>query len=208
MKKFSVLSTVVVCTMLLAACAPGAAPATTAPTAVPAVPTATTAPAAPTIAPAEPTTAAPTAAAAPTATSVPAATATSAAPVAVATIPPDKLSQKDHLLICSDFPYPPQEFFDENGDPAHVDGLGIGRSDHTVQLTLNDRVAITQKPVSLWSIFGHGRRWMRLPAPLLLPSGSRLTALVTPVQLPSTATSRWLGHLTFAGARIYAGGAQ
>lgn len=39
----------------------------------------------------------------------------------VATIPADKLVQKGHLLICTDFPYPPQEFFDENGEPKGVD---------------------------------------------------------------------------------------
>ncbi len=53
----------------------------------------------------------------------PAATPT-AAPASVktvATIPPDSLVQKNHLLICTDFPYPPQEFFDENGNPQGVD---------------------------------------------------------------------------------------
>jgi hypothetical protein len=98
------------------------------------------------------------------------------------------------------------EFFDENGDPAHVDGLGIDRSHHTVDLTVNDDKKVTQKPVSLWSLFGHGRRWMKLASPLVVSSGSRLTAMVTPVQMPSAATTRWLGHLTFAGARIYPGG--
>jgi polar amino acid transport system substrate-binding protein len=39
----------------------------------------------------------------------------------VAAIPADKLAQKNHLLICTDFPYPPQEFFDENGDPKGLD---------------------------------------------------------------------------------------
>lgn len=42
-------------------------------------------------------------------------------PTPVANIPADKLAQKNHLLICTDFPYPPQEFFDENGDPQGVD---------------------------------------------------------------------------------------
>jgi polar amino acid transport system substrate-binding protein len=36
-------------------------------------------------------------------------------------ISPDKLAQKSHLLICTDFPYPPQEFFDENGNPQGLD---------------------------------------------------------------------------------------
>jgi polar amino acid transport system substrate-binding protein len=29
--------------------------------------------------------------------------------------------QNNHLLMCSDIPYPPQEFFDENGDPQGLD---------------------------------------------------------------------------------------
>jgi polar amino acid transport system substrate-binding protein len=33
----------------------------------------------------------------------------------------DLLAQKGHLLICTDFPYPPQEFFDENGNPQGMD---------------------------------------------------------------------------------------
>lgn len=48
----------------------------------------------------------------------------------VATIPADKLAQANHLLICSDFPYPPQEFFDANGDPQGLDveiGTEIGK---------------------------------------------------------------------------------
>jgi polar amino acid transport system substrate-binding protein len=50
-------------------------------------------------------------------------TTTSGGPVGtpVATIPPDLLAQKTHLLICTDFPYPPQEFFDENGNPQGLD---------------------------------------------------------------------------------------
>ena len=109
MKKFSVLSFVVICTMLLAACAPAVPAATAAPTAAPAAATATTAPqAAPTN----------TVAAAPT--TAPTATATPAAPTPVAPVP-DTLAQKGHLLICTDFPYPPQEFFDENGNPQGLD---------------------------------------------------------------------------------------
>jgi polar amino acid transport system substrate-binding protein len=48
-------------------------------------------------------------------------TPTPAAPTPVAQIPPASLAQKAHLLICSDFPYPPQEFFDENGNPQGLD---------------------------------------------------------------------------------------
>jgi polar amino acid transport system substrate-binding protein len=39
----------------------------------------------------------------------------------VAQIPPENLAQKTKLLICTDFPYPPQEFFDENGNPQGLD---------------------------------------------------------------------------------------
>ena len=119
MKGFSFVSLVVVCTLLLAACAPAtpmAAPAA-APTAVPAAPTATTAP---TVAPAPTDTVAPPPTAVPTDTAVPP-TPTPAAPTPVAQISPDNLSQKGHLLICSDFPYPPQEFFDDNGNPQGLD---------------------------------------------------------------------------------------
>jgi polar amino acid transport system substrate-binding protein len=35
------------------------------------------------------------------------------------------LAQKGHLLICTDFPYPPQEFFDANGNPQGMD-IDIG----------------------------------------------------------------------------------
>jgi polar amino acid transport system substrate-binding protein len=49
--------------------------------------------------------------------------ATSAGPVGtpVASIPAASLAQANHLLICTDFPYPPQEFFDANGDPQGLD---------------------------------------------------------------------------------------
>lgn len=46
----------------------------------------------------------------------------------VATIPDTALVQKGRLVICTDFPYPPQEFFDENGNPQGLDveiGKGI-----------------------------------------------------------------------------------
>ena len=85
-------------------------------------------------APASPATQAPVVAATDTAAPVPATQAPAAAATAtteetptaapdapVATIPADKLAQKGHLLICTDFPYPPQEFFDENGDPQGLD---------------------------------------------------------------------------------------
>jgi polar amino acid transport system substrate-binding protein len=48
-------------------------------------------------------------------------TAAPAGPTPVAAVDPSVLSQKGKLLICTDFPYPPQEFFDENGNPAGLD---------------------------------------------------------------------------------------
>jgi polar amino acid transport system substrate-binding protein len=79
--------------------------------------------AAPTAAPAN--TEAATQAAATTAAPV-ATTAPTAAATPVATIPDSSLVQAKHLLMCSDIPYPPQEFFDENGDPQGVD-IEIGQ---------------------------------------------------------------------------------
>ena len=70
-------------------------------------------------------TAAPAAPAAPAATTA-ATAAPTAAPTPVASIPADKLSLKGRLLICSDLPYPPQEFFDENGNPVGMD-IDIGK---------------------------------------------------------------------------------
>jgi len=51
-------------------------------------------------------------------------TPTTIAPVvstAMVNVPEDALAQKGRLLICTDFPYPPQEFFDENGVPQGSD---------------------------------------------------------------------------------------
>jgi polar amino acid transport system substrate-binding protein len=39
----------------------------------------------------------------------------------VATVPPDQLEFADKLVICSDLPYPPQEFYDDNGNPIGSD---------------------------------------------------------------------------------------
>ncbi|MGD0708329.1 MAG: ABC transporter substrate-binding protein [Anaerolineaceae bacterium] len=50
-----------------------------------------------------------------------AAAAATVAPTPVATIPADQVVVNGHLTICSDIPYPPQEFFDENGNPQGMD---------------------------------------------------------------------------------------
>jgi polar amino acid transport system substrate-binding protein len=115
MKGFRLFGFFVVFALLAASCATAATP-----TAAPVAPAATTAPAAP-----QPTS--PPAAAAPTQPPAPAQptavppTATAAAPTPVATVDPTLLSQKGRLLICTDFPYPPQEFFDDNGNPQGLD---------------------------------------------------------------------------------------
>ncbi len=48
-------------------------------------------------------------------------TAAPAAPTPVAQVAADSLAQKGKLLICSDLPYPPQEFFDDSGNPTGSD---------------------------------------------------------------------------------------
>jgi polar amino acid transport system substrate-binding protein len=45
--------------------------------------------------------------------------------LALATVPPDQLVIPTKLTICSDIPYPPQEFFDANGNPTGSD-IDIG----------------------------------------------------------------------------------
>jgi polar amino acid transport system substrate-binding protein len=76
-------------------------------------------------------TVAPTVAPAPTpiiimVTPTPAPTATPApTQLVVATVPADQLVVSGKLTVCSDLPYPPQEYFDPNGDPIGAD-IDIG----------------------------------------------------------------------------------
>ncbi len=44
-----------------------------------------------------------------------------AVPTAVVPLPAGAVSQPGKLLICTDFPYPPQEFYDEKGQPQGLD---------------------------------------------------------------------------------------
>ena len=39
----------------------------------------------------------------------------------VASIPPENLLFADKLVVCSDMPYPPQEYFDASGNPIGSD---------------------------------------------------------------------------------------
>jgi polar amino acid transport system substrate-binding protein len=57
----------------------------------------------------------------PTAAPTTAPTATSVPPTPLAQLPADAVQQKGKLLVCSDFPYPPMEFYDENGNPTGAD---------------------------------------------------------------------------------------
>ena len=50
----------------------------------------------------------------------------SAVPSAIANVPTDQLVFPGKLLICSDMPYPPQEFFDDQGNPIGSD-IEIGQ---------------------------------------------------------------------------------
>ncbi|MDD5369366.1 MAG: ABC transporter substrate-binding protein [Anaerolineaceae bacterium] len=125
MKRIKMFSVLIAIGLIISACSSGTTPTpTNAEVATIAEPPATSAPV-------EPTTAAPTTAATEVTTTSP--TEMSSPTVAatpVATIPPDKLVQKTKLTICTDFPYPPQEFFDENGNPQGMDieiGIEIGK---------------------------------------------------------------------------------
>ena len=63
---------------------------------------------------------APTATPAPTPVPTPVPTA-APTPTPVAVVPADQLAMPGKLLICSDLPYPPQEFFDDQGNPIGSD---------------------------------------------------------------------------------------
>jgi polar amino acid transport system substrate-binding protein len=120
MKAFRFVSILLVAAMLVSACASAT---TAAPTAPAAAATDTSAPA--------PTT--PVEATSTTAPTVPPATATmepTAAPTITPTVPGptpiaitgvNLVEPGGKLSICTDFPYPPQEYFDENGNPQGMD---------------------------------------------------------------------------------------
>jgi polar amino acid transport system substrate-binding protein len=119
-RRISLLGSLVLVVIFVSSCA--APPTVEVPTAAPAtvivVVTATPGPATPV----PPTVEAPTAAPATvvvvvTATPVPPTptAAATAAPTPVAQLPDGAVSQKGRLLVCTDFPYPPQEYYDENG---------------------------------------------------------------------------------------------
>ncbi|MCL4560312.1 MAG: ABC transporter substrate-binding protein [Chloroflexi bacterium] len=122
MKRISIVSLFVLVALVVASCAPAATSTpTSAPTTAPlspASPTSAPYPAAPTTGATTAPTAGATAAVSPTAAQ-PTAPATGATPVAQ--IPASDLVQAGKLLICSDIPYPPQEFFDANGNPEGLD---------------------------------------------------------------------------------------
>jgi polar amino acid transport system substrate-binding protein len=121
MKRLPALSLVLAALMVLAACAPAATPApptAVPPTAAPIISTVVVTQQVPaTVVVVVTATGAP-ATQAPAATQTPAAT---TAPTAVAQLPDGAVAQKGKLLICTDFPYPPQEFFDDSGNPQGLD---------------------------------------------------------------------------------------
>ncbi len=109
MKTFKLLSLSIVVLLIAAACGPAATPVATQAPAPTQAPLPTQPPATVLVvitATPEP------------ATATPAETAT---PTPVAQVPDGAVVQKGKLLICTDFPYPPQEFFDENGNPQGLD---------------------------------------------------------------------------------------
>jgi polar amino acid transport system substrate-binding protein len=55
------------------------------------------------------------------ASNAPSTSQTAPAGTPVAQIPAASLSQANHLMVCSDIPYPPMEFFNANGDPQGLD---------------------------------------------------------------------------------------
>jgi polar amino acid transport system substrate-binding protein len=116
LNRLSGIAALTVITVLAAACGnSSASPSPAAPSqAVP-----STAPTATAAAPSTAPTATP---AAPTATVAASATPTAQPSVAVvATIPADQLLFEGKLVVCSDLPYPPQEYYDEAGNPIGSD---------------------------------------------------------------------------------------
>jgi polar amino acid transport system substrate-binding protein len=117
MRSWRILPAVVITALFVAgACSSAATPApTAAPTPGPSAAPTETATLPPTGAPSETATAAPSEAPTPT-----------PAPTAVASVPDGQLDFPGKLQICSDIPYPPQEYFDDQGNPIGSD-IEIGQ---------------------------------------------------------------------------------
>jgi len=95
------------------------------------------------------------------------------------------------------------EIYDDS-TVAYLNSAAAGLADHLVQLVLDEgKVRLMDRPVAFHSLFGHGKRWMKLPQPLIIPAGHSLTAIVTPGKLPGSPEQRFLDHLTFAGVKLY-----
>ncbi|MGC8634896.1 MAG: ABC transporter substrate-binding protein [Candidatus Limnocylindrales bacterium] len=114
MRRSVVPATLLVIATLVGACSSGA---TTAPTQAPA----SAAPASAAPASAAPASAAPASVAPASAAPASAAPASAAPASPIAAVPSGQLIFPGKLVICSDIPYPPQEFFDANGNPTGSD---------------------------------------------------------------------------------------
>ncbi len=104
MRRIIVPGAMVLLAVILMACAP--VPATPAPTSAPVVQTV--------VVPQ-------TVIVQPTAAATKAPPTNTPAPSPMAQVPKDALTQPGKLTVCTDFPYPPQEFYDEKGNPSGID---------------------------------------------------------------------------------------
>jgi polar amino acid transport system substrate-binding protein len=114
MRRSIVPATLLVVATLVGACSTAATPA-------PSQAPASAAPASAAPASAAPASAAPASAAPASAAPASAAPASAAPAASIAAVPSGQLIFPGKLVICSDIPYPPQEFFDANGNPTGSD---------------------------------------------------------------------------------------
>lgn len=98
------------------------------------------------------------------------------------------------------------EFFDDVGQGYISDSLNHSAA-HLIRFVVDEgRRRMDDRPLSIDSVTGHGKRWTKLPYPLLLRRGQTFSAIVTPQVRSGISVNRWLGHITLAGARIHRGG--
>lgn len=75
---------------------------------------------------------------------------------------------------------------------------------HLCQLLVDEgNVRLTDRPVPVANLFGHGKRFMKLPKPLIVKSGQTFTLILTPQIAAPPADGIWKGGFTLAGVRIF-----
>ncbi len=101
------------------------------------------------------------------------------------------------------------EFYDSTGKVAEYGTRVSGATTvddytHLVQLVIDEGdTRLSDRPVPVSNLFGHGKRVMPLPKPLVLKAGQTFTIILAPQTAAPPADGIWKGQFTLAGVRIF-----